>query len=44
MLDQPDRIQAWRADLAAIARELDRAPPPRPAAKRTRKRRPLWEE
>lgn len=47
MLDQTARIQAWFADLAAIVAELDadRLPRPlRPARKRARKLRPLWEE
>lgn len=46
MLDQLTRTQAWLADLAAINAELEAGalPTPRPAPKRARKRKPLWEE
>ncbi|MBB4087498.1 hypothetical protein [Sphingomonas carotinifaciens] len=46
MLDKPARIQAWLADLAMIAIEIEViVPPPLPRApKRARKRKPLWEE
>ena len=45
---QTARTQAWLADFARIQAELALhgmpAPAPRPAAKRTRKLKPLWEE
>lgn len=46
MLDQTARTQAWLADLKAIIIEVDAGarPAPRPAPKRTRRRKPLWEE
>lgn len=47
MLDQTARTQAWLADLAAINTEIEAngvPVPPRPARKRARKLRPLWEE
>jgi len=48
MHTQTARIQAWLAELASIQAEIAAhgmpAPAPRPAAKRTRKLRPLWEE
>ena len=48
MFDQTARTQAWLAELAAITAEIEAngmpAPAPRPAGKRTRKLKPLWEE
>jgi hypothetical protein len=46
MLTQSDRTWAWLADLVRIIAEVeaDGPPPPRPARKRSRKLRPLWEE
>lgn len=46
MLDQTARTQAWLADLAAINTEMEASPrpAPRPARKRTRKLKPLWQE
>ena len=42
------RTQAWLAELASIQAEIAAhgipAPAPRPAGKRTRKLKPLWEE
>jgi len=40
------RTRAWLLDLAAINAEIEAqgAPAGRPAAKRKRKRKPLWEE
>jgi hypothetical protein len=42
------RTQAWLADFASIQAEIALhgmpAPAPRPARKRTRKLKPLWEE
>ncbi len=48
MHTQTARTQAWLADLASIQAEIAihgmPAPAPRPAPKRTRKLKPLWEE
>lgn len=47
MLDQTARTQAWLADFAAIKAEIEANGlllPQRSARKRTRKRKPLWEE
>ena len=48
MLTQTARTQAWLADFASIQAEIAAhgmpAPAPRPARKRTRKLKPLWEE
>ena len=47
MLDHTARTQAWLADLAAIVAEIDANGLPalqRPAPKRARKLKPLWEE
>ncbi|WP_242187186.1 hypothetical protein [Sphingomonas sp. CARO-RG-8B-R24-01] len=46
MLDQTTRTQAWLVDLAAINSEIAAhgLPAPRRAAKRSRRRKPLWEE
>ena len=47
MLDQTARIQTWLAELAAINAEIEAngvPTPPRPARKRARKLKPLWEE
>ncbi|WP_380784500.1 hypothetical protein [Sphingomonas sp. R86520] len=45
---QTARTQAWLAELASIQAEIAAhgipAPAPRPAGKRTRKLKPLWEE
>ena len=45
---QTARTQAWLAELASIQAEIAAhgmpAPAPRPAGKRTRKFKPLWEE
>lgn len=46
MLDQTARTQAWLNDFAAMVAELDVRgyPAPRPAHRRARKLKPLWEE
>ena len=46
MLDQTARTQAWHTEFAVIQAEIEANgfPAPRPAPKRTRKRKPLWEE
>lgn len=46
MLDQTARTQAWLTDLAAMVGELDLRGycPPRPARRRARKLKPLWEQ
>ena len=45
---QTARTQAWLAELASIQAEIAAhgipAPAPRPAGKRARKLKPLWEE
>ena len=48
MHTQTARNQVWLAELASIQAEIEAhgmpAPAPRPARKRTRKLKPLWEE
>lgn len=48
MLDHPTRTRTWLAELASINAEIAAhgmpGPAPRPARKRTRKLKPLWEE
>ena len=46
MFDQTARTQAWLADLTAMVAELDLRGycSPRPARRRKRRLKPLWEE